>query len=125
MFFFDYLESMQFLIHSSSLIKPVRVSLEFYHLLCIVYVTYQMSCYSIGYQILYSLFLGCQRAFPGVASILGICLAHKITCNQFNQHLQIGVNAFQIFRYYTWGKEFFSVAINQQPSKLPPQKRYW
>ena len=42
-----------------------------------LYHTYGIPSYSTGHKILYSPFLGCQRTFPGVASILRIYLCSQ------------------------------------------------
>ena len=53
-----------------------------------LYHTYEIPSYSTGHKILYSPFLGCQRTFPGVASISRIKL-----CSQ--AYLQVVKSAFR------------------------------
>ena len=74
-----------------------------------LYHTYGIPSYSTGHKILYSPFLGCQRTFPGVASILRIYLcsqAYLQAVKSTFRNWDISISNFQIL--YLWWRVFLN-----------------
>lgn len=68
-----------------------------------LYHTYEIPSYSTGHKILYSPFLGCQRTFPGVASISRIKLcsqAYLQAVKSAFRNWDMSISNFQII--YLW-----------------------